>query len=139
MSIKNILIFALITLVIVIATVVVMLNFFVLNNNKESEDVIKESYYFNVEEMICNIKNTSGKAILKIVIETTDEELITKFQEKTFLITNEINKVVRSRTRQELEGSNGQINLEKELVVQLRKLFDNEEIINVYFEKLIIQ
>ena len=139
MSIKNILIFALVTLIVVTATVLVMLNFFMLNNNTKSEDVVKESYYFNVDQMICNIKNTSSKAVLKTVIETTDEELITKFEEKTFLIKNEINKIVRNKTREELEGSNGQLNLEKELAVELRRLFDNEEIINVYFEELIIQ
>lgn len=139
MSVKQIIIFAIIILVVITATVFVMLNFFIANNDAEPQEVIKESFYYNLDQMICNLKDTSSKAVLKIVIETTDKELTTEFQNKSFLVKNMINKIVRNKTKVELDGSDGQDNLEKELVEELRKLFDNEEIINVYFDELIIQ
>lgn len=139
MSIKQILIFAIIIIILVTATVLVMLNFFMVDNEEEPEEVIKESFYYNLEQMICNLKESSSKAVLKVVIETTDKELTTEFEDKTFLVKNMINKIVRNKTKEELEGSSGQVNLEKEILKELQSLFDNEEIINVYFEDLIIQ
>lgn len=139
MSIKHILIFAIITLVIVVATVFVVLNFFIADNNVEIKEVVKESYYYSLDQMISNIKDSSSKAVIKIVIETTDEELIKQFDEQDYKLKDEINRIVRSKTKEELEGSNGQLNLNMELVVQFRKHFDNEEIIKIYFDELIIQ
>lgn len=139
MSVKQIMIFAVITLVVITATVFAMLNFFVVNNNAEPKEVVKESFYYSLDQMICNLKDSSSKAVLRVVIETTDKELTTEFENKSFLIKNMINKIVRNKTKVELDGSDGQLNLEKDILKELRTLFDNEEIINVYFDELIIQ
>ncbi len=138
MSTKKIFIFALISLIIIVAVVAAIFRFVIFKDYEVKKEVVKESYYFNVDQMICNLMDTNSIARLKIVIETTDEELLKEFEKKNFLIKNSINEIIRNKQRDELEGSSGQLSLQKELVKRLQTIF-NKEIINIYFEELIIQ
>ena len=138
MSTKKIFIFAIISLIIIASVVAVIFKFFILKDDEETEEVVKESYYYNVDQMICNLIDTSSIARLQIVIETTDKKLLEEFEKKKFLIKNAINEIIRNKQKEELNGSSGQLSLQKELVKRFQNIF-NKEIINIYFEELIVQ
>lgn len=59
--------------------------------------------------------------------------------EKQFLIRDEVNKIVRNSTEEELEGKEGQINLQNKIKENLIELFSDQNITNVYFDDFIIQ
>ncbi|MTI47999.1 MAG: flagellar basal body-associated FliL family protein [Firmicutes bacterium] len=139
MSTQKIFIYAIISLLVISAITFTGLKLFVFNDKDNTEEVVKESLYYNVDQMICNLKETSRIVRLKVIIETTDEDLITEFDEKSFLIKNDINETIRSKTYEDLEGSDGQLSLQKELTDRLNTVFSTNEIINIYFEELIIQ
>ena len=138
MSTKKIFIFAIISLLIIASVVAVIFKFFILKDDEETEEVVKESYYHNVDQMICNLIDSNSIARLQIVIETTDKKLLEEFEKKNFLIKNAINEIIRNKQKEELNGSSGQLSLQKELVKRFQNIF-NEEIVNVYFEELIVQ
>lgn len=139
MSTQKIIIFALISLLVVSAIVFTGLKLFVFNDKGEPEEVIKKSYYYNLDQMICNLKETTRIVRLNIIIETTDSKLIEEFDNKSFLIKHEVNQIIRNKTYQDLEGKKGQLALQNELTNKLKSVFSTEEIINIYFEELIIQ
>lgn len=139
MSTQKIIIFALISLLVVSAIVFTGLKLFVFNDKGEPEEVIKKSYYYNLDQMICNLKETTRIVRLNIIIEATDSKLLEEFENKSFLIKNEVNQIIRNKTYEDLEGKKGQLALQNELTNKLKSVFNTEEIINIYFEELIIQ
>ena len=56
-----------------------------------------------------------------------------------YLIRNNINEIVRNKTEEELKGKDGQVNLQKEIKENLVDVFNDESIINIYFNEFVIQ
>lgn len=96
-------------------------------------------YNLTVDDMYCNIKDSKRILKLKITIESVDPKAIERLTKKTFLVRDEVNKIVRDKTDEQLEGTNGQINLQKEIKENLIILFEDDTITNVYFNDFIIQ
>lgn len=139
MSTKKIFLLAIITLIILLAIVGVVLKFFVFNDKNENKEEVKDKYKYEVDEILCNLKNTNSITRLKIIVETTDEKLIKEFEEKSYLIKNKVNEIVRNKTHEDLEGSEGQLSLQRELITELNDVFSTNEIVNIYFDEFIIQ
>jgi len=106
-------------------------------NNKKKEKV--EKYYLSLDSIYCNIKDSKKVLSLKVTIELIDEDSKTELENKQFLIKDDINKIIRNKTEEELQGSEGLTNLQKEIKNSLVKIFDDESITNVYFDEMIIQ
>ena len=89
--------------------------------------------------MYCNIKDSRRILKIKVTIETTNKETYEEMSQKQFLIRDEINKIVRNSTEEELEGKEGQVNLQNSIKKNLINLFNDENITNIYFDDFIIQ
>lgn len=96
-------------------------------------------FILTLEDMYCNIKDSKKILKIKITIETTSEETISKISAKQFLVRDEVNKIIRNRTEEDLAGREGQDNLQTAIKEVLVELFQDESIINVYFDDFIIQ
>lgn len=98
-----------------------------------------EKNYITLEEMYCNIKDSKKIVKIKATIEINNKNTYEELEGKQFLMRNEINKIIRSKEENELQGKEGQIALQNEIKENLIKLFNNESITNVFFNDLIIQ
>jgi len=107
--------------------------------NNMPQNTAKELYYFNVDEMYCNIMDSKKIVKLKVVIELTDEKLAEEFNNKSFLIKHEINTIMLNKTQKDLEGKEGLMALQSEITNKLSEVFNSKDISKVYFEEFIIQ
>lgn len=108
--------------------------------NKSSsapQEIIKHS--LTMDDIYCNIKDSKRIMKLRITIESTQIKTIEKLTGKQFLIRDEVNKIVRNRTDEELQGKEGQVNLQELIKLSLIELFQDETITNIYFNDFIIQ
>lgn len=137
MSSKKILIIAIIILIASLTLVAIFSFLYV--KSKADANKPKEKFYFDVGEMYSNVKDSTSIVKVDITIEVTDKELLKILEKKKFLINNQINEIIRSKTEKELEGSDGQVLLQKEITIKLAKLFNTEDITNIYFKELIVQ
>ena len=76
---------------------------------------------------------------VKITIETGNKKTLETLTEKQFLIRDDVNKIIRNKTEDEIQGEEGQIALQKEIKESLVNLFQDNTITNIYFNDLIIQ
>lgn len=136
MSKKTIAIIVVVTLVAIIAGVGIGIYFFK-GSSEGPKEIVKHT--LTLEDMFCNIKDSKRILKLRATIESTSEESIVRLEEKQFLARDEINKVVRNKTDEELQGKEGQIQLQKEIKEELIRLFNDDSITNVYFDDFIIQ
>lgn len=135
MSKKVILIILSATLAITLIVASVLGFFYFKSKDNSNKD--KEKYYYEVGEMISNLKDTSRKVKLNIKIELTDKKLLKKLETNSY-IKHKIFEIVRDKTEDELNGKAGQVNLQTEITKMLQELFATENIINIYFEEFIV-
>lgn len=112
---------------------------FIFSNNSEVREKEVKTYPLTLEEMYCNIKDSRRIMKIKVTVETTSKKTFEEMNEKQFLIRDEVNKIVRNLTEEELEGKEGQINLQNKIKENLIELFSDQNITNVYFDDFIIQ
>lgn len=135
MSKKTIGIVVAVVIIAIVAGVGIGIKFF--KSDSGQKEIVK--YSLTLEEMYSNVKDSKRILKLKVTIESTSEESIAILTSKQFLIRDEINKVVRNKTDEELQGKEGQLQLQKEIKEQLIILFNDDSITNVYFDDFIIQ
>lgn len=109
------------------------------NNGDKNKNKDAEKNYITLEEMYCNIKDSKKIVKIKATIEINNKNTYEELEGKQFLMRNEINKIIRSKEENELQGKEGQIALQNEIKENLIKLFNDESITNVFFNDLIIQ
>lgn len=141
MNNRNAILVILLVLVVVLAVVGIVLGIAFYRNNNAGNSNKKHSETFNLtlQDMYCNIKDSKKIVRVKVTIETNNKNTLELLENKQFLIRDDINKIIRSKTEEELQGDEGQIKLQKEIKESLIKLFDDVAITNVYFDDLIIQ
>ncbi|MDU5079887.1 hypothetical protein CIW83_06780 [Tissierella sp. P1] len=138
MSKNTILIVIIVLLLSLIAGIAVGIFFF--SNNSGEKKVKKiETYSITLEDLYCNIKDSKRILKIKITLETINEDTLTTLTEKQFLIRDDVNKIITNLTEEELRGKEGQINLQNQIKTNMVELFNDESIINVYFNDFIIQ
>lgn len=138
MSKNTILIVIIILLFLLIAGVIIGIFVFSTNTNIKKEKPVKY-YSLTLEDQYCNIKDSKKIIKVRATIETVNEKTLVNLSEKQFLIRDQINKIIRSLTDEELQGEEGQTNLQNEIKDSLVELFEDENITNIYFNDFIIQ
>lgn len=105
-----------------------------------TEDISnKEIFQHDVGEMYSNLSESKNIVKVTATVETTDEKFQETLEEKNYIIRNEINEIVRSKTKEEVQGSDGQKNLQKQIVTRLNEVFNTKVISDVYFNDFIVQ
>ncbi|MCF6460537.1 flagellar basal body-associated FliL family protein [Clostridium sp. Cult3] len=141
MNNRNTILVVLLIIVVILAVVGIGLGVVFYRNNNANVSNRKHTETFNLtlQDMYCNIKDSKKIVKVKTTIETNNKKTLEFLEEKQFLIRDDINKIIRSKTEEELQGEEGQVKLQKEINESLIKLFNDETITNVYFDDLIIQ
>ncbi len=127
-----------VTIIIAIAGIILGITFYRSNSNNSSKKKL-ETFNLTLQDMYCNIKDSKRIVKVKITIETKDKKALDTIEGKQFLIRDDINKIIRNKTEEDLQGKEGQVELQGEIKESLKKLFNEENITNVYFDDLIIQ
>lgn len=109
------------------------------NNNNQNNKKENEKFYITLDDMYCNLKESKKIIKIKTTIEINDKDTYERIEDKQFLIRDEINKIVRNKMEEDLLGREGQMALQNEIKNSLVKMFNDENINNVYFDDLIIQ
>jgi flagellar FliL protein len=138
MSKNTTLIIVLILLLALIAGIAVGIFFFPRNSGEEKGRKI-DTYTITLDDLYCNIKDSKKILKIKITIETSSENTLDTLTEKQFLVRDEVNKIITNLTEDELRGKEGQVSLQSEIKTNIVELFNDENIINVYFNDFIIQ
>lgn len=129
----------LVALIIIFVVGVILGGVFYKSKSKNASKKKAETFNLTLEDMYCNIKESKKIVKVKITIETKDKKDLERIVEKQFLIRDDINKIIRNKTDVELQGKEGQVELQGEIKESLKKLFDKTNIVNVYFDDLIVQ
>ncbi len=95
-----------------------------------------ETFNLTLDDMYSNIKDSKKIVKLKVTISTNSKTTYEGLSEKQFLIRDDINKIIRNKTEEELQGKDGQVKLQEEIKLSLIELFNDETITNVYFDDL---
>lgn len=98
-----------------------------------------KTYTTTLDDLYCNIKDSKKILKIKITLEATNEKTVENLINKQFLIRDEANKIIRDLTEEELQGEEGQTNLQNDIKNSLVELFDDQNITNIYFNDFIIQ
>lgn len=139
---KMILIIAIILLVfVIIATGFVL--YFIKMNDTAKEELVKVDknivmYSFD-DSFISNVKDS--KKILKITIklELPNSKIEKLIDARNPQIRNEVNLLLRGKTEEDLNGSEGQVKLQEEILGVVKKILKTDKILNVFFDEFIIQ
>ncbi|NMB27023.1 MAG: flagellar basal body-associated FliL family protein [Tissierellia bacterium] len=138
---RNVVLIIILVLVIILAIVGIILGVTFYRSNNSNNQAKKQPKTFNLtlQDMYCNIKDSNKIVKVKITIETNNKKTLGLIEEKQFLIRDDINKIIRNKAEEDLQGKEGQVKLQKEINESLIKLFNDDTITNVYFDDLIIQ
>ncbi|WP_077367468.1 flagellar basal body-associated FliL family protein [Anaerosalibacter sp. Marseille-P3206] len=141
METKKVIIIMILVIVVLFAIFGTIMGFVLFKNNGSNSNKVKEAekFYITLDDMYCNLKDSKKIIKIKTTIEIIDEKTYTTIQDRQFLIRDEINKIIRNKKEEDIQGREGQIALQTEIKNSLVKLFNDENIINVYFDDLIIQ
>ena len=141
METKKVILIVVLVVVILFAVFGTIMGLFLTKNNGNNQNKNKEAekYSITVDDMYCNLRESKKIVKIKATIEITDKNTYERIQDKEFLIRDEINKIIRNKKEEELQGSDGQEKLQLEIKNNLVSLFDDDKINNVYFNDLIIQ
>lgn len=137
MSFKKIIIISIIVLMLLIIVSGTVFGIFFMKDNDKTEK--QEEYYFNVGVIYSNLADSKRIMKLNLTISVTDEKLIEKFNKKSFLIKDELYKILRNKKTNDIEGKEGQLILKKEILSNLNKTFTTDKIKNIYFDEIIVQ
>jgi flagellar FliL protein len=138
---KNTPLVILLILIILLAVVGIILGVMFYKNKGVDNGAKKQMETFNLtlDDMYSNIKDSKKIAKLKVTVSINNESTYNTLSEKQFLIRDDINKIIRNKTEEELQGEEGQTKLQNEIKGSLIELFNDETITNVYFDDFIIQ
>lgn len=140
MNNKNIILIVILIVVIIVAIGGVAIGFtFYKNNNNNAEPKEVDTFNLTLEDMYCNIKDSKKIVKVRVTVETNNERTLELLKGNQFLIRDDINKIIRNKEEENLEGEEGQVLLQKQIKDSLVDLFDKETVTNVYFNDLIIQ
>ena len=107
-------------------------------NGEEVAPEMGETY--ELGEFIRNISNGDGRRMLKatIVIEVSDEEVISQIEERDTRIRDQIIDIIREQSVEDLQTRDGIDEFKGEIIDSVNDNIGDGEVINVYFEEFII-
>lgn len=139
---KNILVIIIVILFIIIISFGLTI-LFMQNNNGEKDESLKVDkniimYSFN-DSFISNVKDSNKILKITVRLELSNSKVEEVINARSPELRNEINLLLRGKTEEDLKGSEGQSNLQKEILSVVRKLLNTDKVLNVYFDEFIIQ
>lgn len=142
MNNKNILL--ILTVIVLLLIIVLGVAFYMISSKTLSSEektirLDKNIVMYSFDDsFISNVKDSRRilKIIVKIEIENNKIQKLIEAREPE--IRNEINLILRSKTEQDLEGSEGQTKLQKQILDCIKGIIKTEKILNVYFDEFII-
>lgn len=139
MTDRNTLLIVLVILIVVLAVggIVAGVTFYRVRMTNNSNNI--ETFNLTLDDMYSNIKDSKKIVKSKITIVVSNKNTYQNLEEKQYLIRDNINKIIRNKTEDDLQGKEGQKNLQAEIETNLVDLFNDNSIINVYFDDFIIQ
>ncbi|WP_130806988.1 flagellar basal body-associated FliL family protein [Senegalia massiliensis] len=137
MSFKKILIIVIIIFMLLIIVSGTVFGILFMKSDDESKE--SEEYYFNVGEIYSNVADSRRIVKLNLTISATNEKLIEEFNEKSFLIKDELYKILTNKKIDDIQGKESQALLKKEIIKNLEKKFSTDKISNIYFDEIIVQ
>ncbi|MBS4536043.1 flagellar basal body-associated FliL family protein [Clostridium sp. D2Q-14] len=136
MSSKKILLIAVIVLILLVIISGIIFSIYLLKDDSKEKST---DYYYDVGEIYSNLDESNRILKVNLTITAQDENLVEIFNEKSFLIKDELYKILRSKTIEDIEGEKGQLKLKEEIISNLNKIFTTDKINNIYFDELIVQ
>jgi len=137
MSFKKILIIVIIIFMLLIIVSGTVFGILFMKSDDESKE--SEEYYFNVGEVYSNIADSRRIVKLNLTISAKSEKLIEEFNEKSFLIKDELYKILTNKKIDDIQGKESQELLKKQIIKNLEKKFSTDKILNIYFDEIIVQ
>ena len=137
MSKKTIVIVMVVLIVAIVLGIVA--GVFLFSNRGEAKEKEVKTFSLTLNEMYCNVKESKKIVKVQLTLVTIKEKTIDKLSSKQFLIKDTVNQTIRDLTEDQLQGKEGQINLQEILLDKFVELFEDTSIINVYFDEFIIQ
>lgn len=124
----------------VISGLVFGLMFYFMNNRQPVEVTVSyKTYEYNLGEFSTNLGSTRSYFKGSIIIETTDEKLSVKFEEKNSQIRDSIISTLIGKKSEEILNPDGQVVLKDEIKSSISNIVNSDKITNVYFIDYIVQ
>ena len=139
MSNKSVIKVVLLVLLVLIAVVGIVMALIFAKNNDLVSNKKEETFSLDLDDMYCNIKDSNKIIKVNITIEANNKKTIETLSEKVYLVRDEINQIIRSKTEDQLKGKEGQVNLQDDIRETLINIFDDKAITNVYFNDFVMQ
>jgi len=131
---KNVLIVILVILIVfIIVSGIVIYNLFI----KEHTEPPTVSYDPG-NEFVTNLKGNNGYVKADIIIEMKDNKQIKYMQNNNFKIRDSIISVLRTKTKEDMNKESIVSELKKDLISKLKEDL-GLEVVNIYFEELVVQ
>ncbi|HHV46976.1 MAG TPA: flagellar basal body-associated FliL family protein [Tissierellia bacterium] len=135
MKASKILIIVLLIVVVLLTCVIFVMKVYGKNGSEDKE----QTYSLTLDTLYCDIKDSKSIVRINITIETNKEETFELLTKKMYIIKNNVNEIVRNKTEEELKGKDGQVSLQREIKNNLIQVFNEDSIVNVYFNEFVIQ
>lgn len=139
MSKKTVFFILIVVVLISTASIIFSVSMYMENGGKTNEKKSSKTYSLELEDIYCDIKDSKKIVKINITIETYNKDTLELLSSKKYLIRNNINEIVRNKTEDELKGKDGQVNLQNDIKENLVKTFNDQSIINIYFNDFVIQ
>lgn len=136
MNIKKILVFSIIGLILsgVFFGTILYFTFF-----RTPREASMEVYEFEAGSFSTNLNSTKNFFKCEIVIETSDQKLLKRFEEKNAELRDQIIETIIGKKPDDILSPKGQQMLRQELIQTVSQVMTTDKIMNIYFVDYIIQ
>lgn len=113
--------------------------YFVFIRNADADSRPVKTYEYNIGDFTTNLGTVRNFFKGNIVVEVTDRSLIDEFEENDAKIRDKVIKTLIDKRPEDIIESEGKQQLREELITEISKVLQTEEITNLYFIDYIIQ
>lgn len=113
--------------------------YFVFFRNADDTSKPLKTYEYTIGDFTTNLGNVRSFFKGKLVVEVTDKKLLDKFPENNARIRDRVIEILISKKPEQIMDPTGQQNLRIELIGEISKLMETDQISNLYFIDYIIQ
>lgn len=96
------------------------------------------SFSYQVPEVFMTDLSGRGHVRVEIYLELGEKKLIKEVQQRQVEVIDTVYRRLRSKTREDLNGAQGQDQLRSDLLQDLRQLLDSDQVRNLYFKQIVI-
>lgn len=97
-----------------------------------------EVQHLDIGETYVNLMTPKRVAKTDITVAVAGKETYSVMKTRQAMVKDEINKVLRGKTYADMQGVEGQEGIKREIVEGLNKLFRTEDVVDVYFNTIIV-